>query len=114
MAESSTIYVDQHFFMNNMGEKDEYNSYQAKIVAVKVDWLRGGEGTKENMNFREFLLKIQKGDNLSFYKVSYLRIIIEFLYLKLKVYLQLVFLPIFLIMLIDFLALIFIIQSYVA
>ena len=90
MAQSSTLYIDNQFYIQKLGEKtDSTTTYQTKIVAIKIDWLRIDSkfGSQSEQYFKKFLDKILNGNNLQFYNIAYLRIIIEFFYLKLKWYL---------------------------
>jgi len=79
-----------------MGEKIEnpnYSSYPVKVTAFRIGWmLRSSDG----VDGRYFLTEIMRSEDLSFYNMKSLRMIIEFLYQKIKFRIILYLLPVFL------------------
>ena len=96
MTDANTNYVDARFYKEKMDEqKDNPNcsSFPVQLVALRVGWMLK---SKTGPDGREFLSEILKNEDLSFYNLKSLRMIIEFLYQKIKVTIFYVQLPAFL------------------
>jgi len=79
-----------------MGEKIEnpnYSSYPVKVVALRIGWMLKSD---DGIDGRYFLTEIMRSEDLSFYKFQSLRMIIEFLYQKIKFRIIIYLLPVFL------------------
>jgi hypothetical protein len=74
MAYSPSLFVDDMFYKQQMGEKSDAPSNPVKIVGLKIGWiLTRPEGKK-------FLFDIQNSKNLEIYDNEALQMIIEFFY----------------------------------
>jgi len=96
MSESNTLYVDQLFYTQNMGEnlnKTTYSSYPVKVVALRIGWMLQ---SSDGIDGRYFLTEIMRSEDLSFYNMKSLRMIIEFLYQKIKFRIIIYLFPVFL------------------
>jgi len=79
-----------------MGEKVDnpnYSSFPVKVVALRIGWMLH---SKDKVDGRYFLTEIMRSEDLSFYNMKSLRMIIEFLYQKIKFRIILYLLPVFL------------------
>lgn len=97
MSESNTLYVDQLFYSQMMGEninKTSYSSYPVKVVALRIGWML--QSKSDGIDGRYFLTEIMRSEDLSFYNMKSLRMIIEFLYQKIKFRIIIYLLPVFL------------------
>lgn len=83
MTESNSIYVDNKFYTEQMKEKDDPNcsSFPVKVKAMRIDWMLSSEDDVDGYNF---LQEILRNEDLSFYNLQSMRMIIEFLYKKIK------------------------------
>lgn len=105
MTDSNTIYVDTRFYREKMDEqKDNPNcsSFPVKVTALRVGWMLKSNSGPDG---RPFLFEILKNEDLSFYNIESLRMIIEFLYQRIKVTIFYVQLPAFICNLILFVTL---------
>jgi len=79
-----------------MGEdvyNTSYSSYPVKVVALRVGWMLKSD---DDIDGRYFLTEIMRSEDLSFYNMKSLRMIIEFLYQKIKFRIIIYLLPVFL------------------
>ena len=84
MTESNSIYVDDKFYKEKMGERlndPDYSSYPVRVVALRIGWMLKSE---DHIDGRYFLQEILHNEDLSYYNLKSLRMIIEFLYKKIK------------------------------
>ena len=84
MTESNTIYVDDKFYKEKMNEKSEdpeCSSYPVKVVAIRIGWILKSD---DHIDGRYFLQEILRNEDLSYYNLKSLRMLIEFLYMKIK------------------------------
>jgi hypothetical protein len=112
MKESATIYVDQDFYTNQMGEElgnSGYGSYPVNVTAVRLGWIIYSEDGNDG---RKFLQEIRQNEDLTFYNLSSLRMIIEFLYQNIKMRFMTTLLPIYLSNLASFFALAVVNEAY--
>jgi len=80
-----------------MGEninKTSYSSYPVKVVALRIGWML--QSKSDGIDGRYFLTEIMRSEDLSFYNMKSLRMIIEFLYQKIKFRIIIYLLPVFL------------------
>lgn len=108
MKESSTIYIDDMFFRQKMGEdknNDNFHSYSVQLVGLRINWMLKKEG-------KAFLSQIMRSEFLDFYKIKSLKMIIEFLYQRLKFYILLIQLPLYLMSLITLISLALFNEAY--
>lgn len=95
ICESACVNVDDHFYSKSMEEMEvdstNYKSYPVKVVAFRFAWLL------LNPEGKMFLEQVFKNENLAYYRISTLQMIIEFLYLKYKDVLLTKLLPAFVI-----------------
>lgn len=84
MTESNKIYVDSQFYHDSMNERlndPTCSSYPVKVVALRCDWILKAD---DKIDGRYFLKEILKNQDLSYYNLKSLRMLIEFLYQKIK------------------------------
>ena len=93
IIESACVNIDDHFYTNSMDEQPldslDYKNFPVKVVAFRFAWLL------LNPEGKLFLEAIFKNENLVFYKIPTLIMIVEFLYLKYKDVLLTKLLPVF-------------------
>lgn len=84
MTEANSIYVDNKFYREKMEERindKDCSSYPVKVVALRIGWfLKSGD----HVDGRYFLAEILRNEDLSYYNLKSLRMVIEFLYTKIK------------------------------
>jgi hypothetical protein len=91
---SPTLYVDDLFYREVFKEdvkNQSYKAYPVEVFALKIDWIVSTPAGKE------FLSALSQSENLDFFDITTLQIIIEFLYAKSKRIMLYVFLPLYLI-----------------
>lgn len=84
MMESNSIYVDNKFYTKQMKERIDdpsCSSFPVKVLAMRFDWMLK---SADNMDGQMFLSEILNNEDLTFYNLQSLRMIIEFLYKKIK------------------------------
>lgn len=84
MTESNSVYVDNKFYAEQLKERlDDPNcsSFPVKVVAMKIGWMLKSD---DEFDGSQFLQEILRNEDLSFYNLQSLRMIIEFLYKKIK------------------------------
>lgn len=90
MADSPSVYIDDRFYKDVMGEdkSDKSNkSYPVSVVAMRIDYILNlPEG-------RLFLKAIHESDNLELYEETSLQMLIEYLFQKQKVIVMYVLCP---------------------
>lgn len=82
ICESACINIDDQFYIDMMDEQDvsssNYKSFPVKVVALRVAWIvNKSEG-------KEFLQSIYMNENLEYYKIPSVYMIVEFMYGKYK------------------------------
>lgn len=93
MTEASSIYVDERFYNDRMGEQinnSDCSSYPVRVLAMHVGWMIKSE---DRLDGRHFLQEILRNEDLGWYNLKSLRMIIEFLYTKIKYNIFKVLLP---------------------
>lgn len=91
---SPTLYVDDIFYREKFKEDKEnpkFKAYPVEVIALKIDWIVSTQQGKE------FLQALNQSENLDFFEITTLQIIIEYLYSKSKIIMLYVFLPLYLI-----------------
>ena len=82
ICESPCVNIDDKFYSEAMDEQEvsstNYKSFPVKVVAFRFAWLL------LNPEGKLFLEAIFKNENLVFYRMPTMQMIIEFLYLKYK------------------------------
>ena len=82
ICECPCVNIDDKFYSEMMEEQDvsssNYKSYPVKVVAFRFAWLL------LNPEGKMFLESIFKNENLMYYRMPTMQMIIEFLYLKYK------------------------------
>ena len=85
--------IDDKFYIEKMDEQDinstNYKSYPVKVVAFRFAWLL------LNPEGKLFLESVFKSENLAYYAMPTMQMIIEFLYLKYRDVLLNKLLPVF-------------------
>ena len=79
MKESNCIYVDNKFYREVMGERMEdpsCSSYPVKVVAFRMGWMLKSEDHDGYQFFQEIL----RNEDLTWYNLKSLRMLIEFFY----------------------------------
>lgn len=97
MEESNSIYVDNKFYRESMGENVDdpsYSSFPVKVVALRMGWMLKSEDHQDGYFF---LCEILRNEDLSWYNLQSLRMIIEFLYTKIKYAILCLLLPCYII-----------------
>lgn len=104
MKESSTVYVDETFYQEEMGEDETGDniSYPVKVVALRLGWMLQSQSAHDGY---KFLKEINTSEDLTFYNLGSLRIITEFLYQRIKWHIMSILLPIYLCTIVTFFAL---------
>ena len=94
MCSTQCIYVDDLFYSKNMGEKknkDGYKSYPVNVFAFRIGWIiRTDEG-------KDFLNEVLSSENLEYFKLQSMKMIIEFLYRQFKLSLLKYMLPLYIV-----------------
>jgi len=73
------------------------NSYPVRIIALRIEWMIYDPVTKSMSNEgHKLLLKILRSNDLEYFEIESLQLIIEFLYTKIKWFLLGLFFPLFL------------------
>ena len=83
MASSRTIYLDDYFYKNSMKEdkiEKQYKSYPVDLQTIKIGWILDAEDDAG----KEFLTAIQNSDNIDYFTLPGLQMIIEYLFQKNK------------------------------
>jgi hypothetical protein len=83
MASSRTIYLDDNFYRDSMGEdkiEKHYKSYPVDISTIKIGWILDSEDDAG----KEFLSAIQNCDKIDYFTLPGLQMIIEYLFQKNK------------------------------
>ena len=81
IADTSMQFIDEQFYKNKMGEDEEYSGYPVNVCCLRVGWIICDEKTGSlSRNGHRFLQAIQRCNDLEFYTLTSLKIIIEFLY----------------------------------
>lgn len=96
MTESNSIYVDNKFYKDRMNERindPSCSSYPVRVVALRAGWILK---TDDHIDGRYFLQEVLRNEDLSYYNLKSLRMLIEFLYLKIKVTIFRLLLPCYL------------------
>ena len=96
MTESNSVYVDNKFYKDQLNERlDDPNcsSFPVKVVAMKIGWMLN---SNDQYDGYLFLQEILRNEDLSFYNLQSLRMVIEFLYKKIKVTIFILQLPCYL------------------
>lgn len=104
MTESNSIYVDNIFYHEKMKERlndSSCSSFPVRVQAMRIDWMLD---SVDGIDGVLFLGEILKNEDLSFYNIRSLRMIIEFLYKKIKLVIIALMLPSFLCNLVLFIA----------
>lgn len=84
MEESNSIYVDNRFYTEQLKERQHdrnCSSFPVNVVAMRIDWILK---SPDNIDGFYFLQEILKNEDLSYYNLQSLRMVIEFLYTKIK------------------------------
>lgn len=84
LADGSTQYIDDSFYQSKMGETTEKSgsSYPVKMVCLQVDWIIYDEKTSSmSRDGHKFLQSIAHSNDLDFFSIISLQILIEFFYL---------------------------------
>ena len=94
-CDASCIQIDEAFYRNIMKEVPRsegvvYKSYPVQIVALRIAWIL------EQKEGKEFLWAIYNNQNLQYYKIPTVYLVVEFLYYKYKSVLLNQLLPAFL------------------
>lgn len=90
LAHGSTQYIDETFYEKKMGESQDntVSSFPVKIVCLRVGWiLYDSVNKKMSKQGHKLLQNILWTDELEFFTILPLKILIEFLYMKIKTYL---------------------------
>ena len=96
MTASNSIYVDNNFYKQKMKERlddPDCSSFPVRVTALRMGWILKSE---DGIDGHYFLSEILKNEDLNFYNIQSLRMIIEFLYNKIKKVIFLMLLPPFL------------------
>ena len=73
------------------------NSYPVRIIALRIEWMIYDPVTKSmSKEGHKLLLKILRSNDLEYFQIESLQLIIEFLYTKIKWFLLGLFFPLFL------------------
>ena len=91
---SPTLFVDDIFYREKFKEEKlnpHFKAYPVDILALKIDWIISTSQGKE------FLQALSQSENLDFFDIKTLQVIIEFLYSRSKLIMLYVFLPLYLI-----------------
>ena len=89
MASSSCEYVDEKFFSDVLGEKEDYPCYPVNVVALRLNWiLKDPKG-------KEFLDIILRNGELSIFDIPTLQMIIEFLFKEYKKFIWMIVAPLY-------------------
>ena len=76
VAPSNSIYVDDHYFVEHMGESQHEMSYPVDIYVIGIGWILRNE-QNEGISF---LMTILATTNIDIYDNRYIKVIIEFMY----------------------------------
>jgi len=80
--EASCIQIDDEYYREHMKEipleGSGYKSYPVKTVAIRVAWIL------DQPEGRAFLWSVYKNENLNYYKIPTIYLIVEFMYNKYK------------------------------
>ena len=85
MSEANSVYVDNKFYEEHLGESlndPDCSSFPVKVVAFKIGWMLQSD---DEFDGYQFLQEILRNEDLTFYNLQSLRMIIEFLYKKIKI-----------------------------
>lgn len=101
LSYNSNQMIDQKFFTKNLGEvpmeqKLLSKSYPVDVLAIRAHWIISTEYG------RLFLEGILNGNNLDYYNLKSIKMIIEFLYNQMKQRILVVLLPLFFLQLLLF------------
>jgi len=81
VAKSTTKYIDDIFYGNIMGEDKvhkDYKSFPVLLKVMKIGWILNDEVGKS------FLSSIKTSDNMDYFNIQGLIMVIEYLYMKVK------------------------------
>lgn len=96
MKEANSIYVDNKYYREQMKERigdASCSSFPVRIQAVRIGWILHSD---DEVDGRYFLQEILRNEDVSYYNIKSLRMIIEFLYLNIRFSIFLLLLPCYL------------------
>jgi hypothetical protein len=86
LGDSRCSYVDNHYYRENFVDfsknDEDVKTYPCNVQLLEVSWLFNNE--EHNPWGREFLQKISNSSNKTYYKLDSMRIIIDYLYEKVR------------------------------
>lgn len=82
MSSSQVNYADERFYQDSFGEIQDFgseaNTFPVKVVTLRIGWIM------KTQDGQDYLNEILHSEDLEYYKIKSLQMLIEFLYSRFK------------------------------